>query len=301
MNTPITDNVVTNSVLETTIEGFHTFIQDESDPFYKQYVASWNQLYHDLEECDENNRIQFLSTLQAAQSNGLQIYERCRTIYNQLRKDISYFVSNLDKCAKKLDGRNSKGVIKIKKKWDQALKSNTYYNAVNYTHLKLFLTDLEKVKLNNKYKDLEGYISVNLNHFEGLIVKIARIFYAYIALDNAVSYAQLNGELIDCKSYIENEEYWNENLEWIPPIYRSIHELIIFGHFIDNAIKLRFLSLTQDERYSHQEAYDDISNELKALNLDVKELLPTEAKSLSDRANRFKKKRLKELACITRN
>ena len=301
MNTPITDNVVTNSVLESTIDGFHTFIQDDSDPFYKQYVTSWNQLYNELEKTEENNRIQFLSTLQAAQSNGLQIYERCCMIYNQLRADISTFVSNLEKCAKILDGHDLESVKKIKEKWVQALKSNTYYNAVNFTHLKLFLSNLEKVKLNNYFKDLELFISVNLRHCENLIMKLARRFYAYIALDNAVSYAQLNGELIECKSYLENEEYWNEKLEWIPPIYRSIHELIIFGHFIDNAIKHRFLSLTQDERFNHQEAYDRISHELEWLGLDAKKLLPSEAKSLSDRANRFKKKRLEELARITRN
>lgn len=301
MNTPITDNSITYSVLETTIDGFHTFNHDDKDPFYNQYNTSWNQLYNDLKECDGNNRINFLSTLQAAQSNSLQIYERCTIIYTQLKKDISGFISSLDKYDENLDSYDLKCLKQINEKWREALKHNTYYNAVNFTQIRLFLSNLDKVHIDNVNTDLEHFISVNLNHFENLIVKLARRFYAYIALDNAVSFAQLNGELVECKTYLENEEYWNEKLEWIPPIYRSIHELIEFGHLIDNAMKLRFLSLTHDERYNHQEAYDKIAEELKKLNLDSKKLLPPEAKGMSDRANRFKKKRLQELSRITRN
>jgi hypothetical protein len=156
--------------------------------------------------------------------------------------------------------------------------------------------------IEHEYGNLDTLIISRCKLIELKIGDLAKLYATYLGMNNAVRHGQINGEIVEYSEHLETVTSQNKkDFDWLPPIYRTIKYLLIYGHPVNTAIKIRFLSLNHNDRYTYQQCYDIISEELNDLGFSPENKLPTEAKALADRARRYTENRLEELNKITRN
>jgi len=283
------------------IDGYYTFEHDDNNMFYTQYKKSWNRLLEDLKAQDAHiNGSSFFMILNATSKNVNILYSRCMSTHFYLVNLVKTFTKELRSMIQHLDEDVKWNFDKLAEIWDLTEENNGFYMASNFTKWTIQLCKFNTYKIDHEVSNLGDFVTDYMCLIEDKINELALKYFAHRGLDDAFRYAQLNGELIECDEFMEKAKRPKSDCEWIPPIHRSIKDLVIYGHLIDAAIKIRFLALNYHYRYSQQECYDIIKNELIDLNIDPDKILPVEAKALADRSNRYKKNRFNELDQIAR-
>lgn len=302
MNNKIPDHVVTQSTIRKIIKGFDTFEHSDSDPFYQQYKESWNKLLKDIEDFNgHKNGTSFFMILEAASSSARTMYQRCSSKHLYLIAEVKTFTHELRDLAHFLSAKKRSAVYELADIWDQATENNNYCITSQFTFLLQLTQAFSDISIDHELDNLEYYIGNMVTRIERKIMELALKYHAFRGLDDAYRYAQMNNKLIKCSEYMKVHYGKTKNVKWIPPIHREIKDLVLVGHLIDAATKLRFITLSKGEGHTHQECYDIIENELLDIGIKPKDILPEEAKSLADRASRYTKKRLKEFKQVTRN
>jgi hypothetical protein len=100
---------------------------------------------------------------------------------------------------------------------------------------------------------------------------------------------------------MELDDNHNSTIKWYGPSNKSIRELFNYGHKLKTACNIRFINLTDEENMSSTDAHDLIHEELEKLGVKPSNYLSGDGKNMTDRCNRFKEGRRKELKQITRN
>ena len=302
MTDRLPENVVPQPIIRKIINGFYTFEKDENNPFYNQYVRSWNRLLQDLEEHNVNdNRMSFYMILDAADKNGRIMFERCNSACFNIETLVKKFIDELKYYSGGIDSKQKDVVIELANIWEDTLNHYQYWASSNLTY-KLYLKhDMRGVKIKHELGNMDTLIISRAKEIECRIIDLAMLYTAYLGLDNAIRYAQINGELVEYSDYSKTKPFPYRNINLLPPIYQDLENLLIYGHLVKTAVNIRFLSLNKNERHKHQRCYDIISDELRQLGFKPEEILPEEAKALSDRARRYTNDRIEELKQIARN
>ena len=289
-------------IIRTIIDGYYTFEKDKNNPFYHQFATSWERLRHDLEENKGyENKMSFYMMLEAANKNSMKLYERCDSARFYVEQTVKEFVKELNKFKIHIDAERRGIILELIRVWEAVLQTYNYCETTNYTNMLYLKHDLRDVKIDHECPTMDTLIITRAIEIERNIMKLAHLYSTFLGLSKAIRYAQVNGRLIEADEYLETGAYPDIDIDWLPPIYRSLKNLLIYGHLVDTAVKIRFLTLNNNERYNHRECYDIIKQELKELGFNPEEILPEEAKSLSDRARRYSKARLGNLQQVTRN
>jgi hypothetical protein len=292
---------VMKSEIRELIKGFYVYKEVDDNPFYAKYAGAWERLYCDLEKTN-NIRMSYYMVLSGASNTAREILMNCNNMVIALRKNIQVYAENLENYSQNVDIERQQIVNELALVWKSASKNNKLWSAVQY-NLTIYNTyDFRNVKIKSRFGNLDTYIINSAKEIEDRIMKIAKTFVTHLGLHYATIYAQNNGKMKRHQDITDNELYTDQaTIGWLPPIYRSIQDLLVYGHLVGEAVKIRFYGLNKAERYTHQQCYDIIETELKELGFKPDDILPDEAKALSDRARRYGNDRSNNLQIISRN
>lgn len=292
---------VIKSEIREIIKGFYIYEEVDGNPFYEKYVGAWDRLYNDLDKTN-NIRMSYFMVLSAAGNTARDMLYTCNNMVITLKESIDDYSEKLKEFSKNIDVERRSIVEELALVWKTAIKNNKIWSAVTYNSTIYSKNDFRSVRIEDKFGNLDTYIFNTAKEIENRVINITKVFINHLGLQHATTYAQNNGKMKKYSDITDKDIYTDQaTMGWLPPIYRSIEELLVFGHLVKDAIKIRFAGLNKNERYTHQECYEIIEKELLKLGFTPEDILPEEAKALSDRARRYMNDRSENLKTISRN
>jgi hypothetical protein len=237
--------------------------------------------------------------LDAARKDRNALFERCNSSLGRIENFVDHFINELEHYSNHLEGEVTVPLKQTIDVWIELHPRHQYPFCIEFTRRMFDLIDLEEIETEQPWKNLDTLINGSLNRLEQEIKYLALLYAKFWGVDSALRCTIDKGKIIPCFEYLTENKIEATSLKNQKD--KTLEELLTLGHLVDSAIKLRFLSLTKNERYSQQEAYDIVYNELEDLGYESEGYLPDEAKALADRARRYQKTRLKEIASLSEN
>ncbi|MFH5885322.1 hypothetical protein ACG2F4_13505 [Halalkalibaculum sp. DA3122] len=298
----ITDQLVNEVDIRAAIDGYFSINPiKEGSFFYEQIQKTWNRMLDDFESEDcLHNETGYIMFMTVAREEKVELFERCNSLLQKIDFLVDKFILELERYCQKLPKNENKLLQTAIDIWKELKDDYDYAFCIEYTELVVEVSNLKETKIENPCGNVEQYIKVFIYIVEREIKDLAAFYAGFWGIDSAIECVTLHGDLYSFDQYL-NCVRPKENFRLARLNHKSIRNLISAGHLIDPATKLRFLSLRKNDNKTMQEAYDIILSELQELGYTPSDYLPVEAKTLADRARRYRKKRFKELGALIEN
>lgn len=303
MNTrSMLDQIPTENEIRAAIDGYFTlYPATVENKYYDSFKRGWLNLQCDLEKYNAGQSSKgFMIIMDAARNQRDELYERCSLQLQETKSAFQRVTTTFEKFHDELEEKGAMYLIHILRTWQQYKDQYAYALCINLTKKALVYSKCKKMRMGEPFGTYENFIREAITMLEEGIDKISKYYAMHLGISSAMTCYMDEGELPKCKDYVLRDwQGYDFSLEQHKD--KTIRNLLNMGHLVDTATKLRFLSLVDNDGYSHQEAYDIIVQELDQIGFDYNSYLPEEAKTLSDRARRYRDKIYEELSSLNKN
>jgi hypothetical protein len=284
--------------------GYSDMVNSPEDPMFEAYKRGYNSLYDDLQRTKaEENPDSYHVILNEAASNIFTLHQRSAANCAQIVEFTNHFLHRMNEAIEQVESDARDFLIFASETWKDALESTRLKEGIGliraqYLLLQMHHTEDLEIKIFGNIKTL---VFGALDRIENMLIEAAEKNKVYQGMNNAHSFALTHGYLISFDDYMELDENRCSSIKWYGTSNKNIRELFNYGHKLKTACNIRFINLTDEEGMSSTDAHNLIHEELEELGVNPSKCLSGDGKNMTDRCNRYKKSRMKELKQITRN
>lgn len=296
----ITEEFAYEEEIRTVIAGYCELSPyDSSNYFYTEFKKGWNRVYRDLKKHNaSNSRTSSMLILSAAREERDELYKRSSEYLNRIDNFAEDFITLMERLKPRIREEEKYLFSNLIGLWKKYKDGQHFAFCIEFTGLVCEIINPKSQNAGDK-ENILFIINESLATLKNQIQYLGMLYGQYWGIDSAIRCAYEMGEVIECDEYLTQNKIEDHTLEKL--MDKGMSELIALGHLVDPATKLRFLSLINNENLSQQEAYELVIEELNDLGYEPFNYLPDEAKTLADRARRYRDKRFEELAALSEN
>ena len=283
-------HTITDQHIRSAFSGYYDLYPPQTDnEYYIAFENTWNELAHDIQMCQLNNRQLITGELLNAERQKKHLFKQMEDFYRNLSNRLEMLKKLINKSADK----HKEHSVKLKEAEIMIdLSMNLQCSGV-------FVKKAFDIIRNHEPEsdtDSLQIISQELDSIEKMIKHIALTHANYTALERAISHHDEHHQLPYYGDPVIDEPepnaFSHSNLTNC-----TVKDLFNIGHSLRTAICIRFLSLNKNRNIPKYDAYCQVQLELEKSKLYMEDF-PAESKILADRARRLENKRYKEIRLI---
>lgn len=283
-------------LIRETIKDYLERDNETASRLYEAYKEGYNQIYNRIQHIDYDLEPQsFFRLIHSHKSNIQNLYTETAESFANIALLCDQFLVELRDKLKDLEPEEAAFLKLIYDIWDETVNVNELRKGIELIRHLCFKHNRSSTSL-----DLENIVLTRLNKIEKQVIETGIKYKTYHGLSNAYDFSLKNGSLSPVDEVLDLYLKSSNKVSWYGPVNKTISELIDYGHSIDCATKIRFHSLVNEKEYSTYRAFDMLDQELSEMGLKPDDFLPSDAKNMSDRVNRYIKNRMDELSLIAR-
>lgn len=292
--------IPTEQEIKNAMDGYFSLTPSENNKYFEHFEKNWLRFQKDIEHYNNGNHgDSYLLIMQAGKDHRIALYERCSLKLQEIRNTFSHATEYFEKNLSTLNENDASQLLKILEIWKIIESNDSYALNFEFTRECLSHPKFKEVELERPHGSYSNFINECLSTIEKCIDELCTLFAQHLGISCAMICLLEQGSFPSCKDFVTRDR---NCLEFSLEQHRnkSLRNLLNMGHLVDTAVKLRFISLVDKDRYSHQESYGIIESELNELGLCPKDF-PDEPKTLADRARRHRDKIFAELNSFSEN
>ncbi|HKK47348.1 MAG TPA: hypothetical protein VJ964_17600 [Balneolaceae bacterium] len=284
--------------LELALKGYFSLIPEiDENEYYCTFRKHWNELASELARAELSDAKQSIHIItMGATQRKEDLFKTAYSFYQRVEMNLREIFKVLNSCIR-----------------DDSQDFERYHRLIN-TETKMktgchgsVLKDLKEIWETHGFQDysfigtdknVHEYIKDQLDYTARLIKRTGFQFAKFLGLDRALDHLNHEDQLpyYDVKPMLDI----SQNAFCYSSIADcTLDSLFNWGHSVKDSMSIRFLNLTMMNKLSHEDAYEQIRNELIQFGFYDEEAFPDEPKIIADRARRLRDKRWEELRALS--